>query len=56
MQPFHRKVKIPAQVGLGITIALGVLAGLGTVPELAPVCTGAATAINTAVGYVTASE
>lgn len=54
MQPFHRKVKIPAKVGVGLTITLGVLAGLGTVPDLAPVCLGAATAINTAVGYWTA--
>ena len=51
MQPWKRKVKIPARVGVGLTITLGLLAGLGTVPALAPACTAATLAITTAVGY-----
>ena len=49
----NRKVKMPAIVGTVATVVLAVLAGLGTVPELAPVCTAAITAINTTVGYFT---
>jgi hypothetical protein len=53
MQTLHPKVKLPAIVGTVATLALAVLAGLGTVPELAPICTAATTAINTTVGYFT---
>lgn len=47
------KVKVPAVVGSIVTVALAVLAGLNTVPDLAPVCTAAITALNTTVGYIT---
>lgn len=54
MQPLRRTVKLPAIAGTVATIVLAVLAGLGTVPELAPACTAASTALTTAIGYLTA--
>ena len=49
----NRKVKLPAIVGTVASVALAVLAGAGTIPELAPICTAATTAITTTVGYFT---
>lgn len=56
MQTLNPKVKVPAIVGTIATITLAVLAGVGTVPELAPVCTAATTAVNTTVGYFTYAD
>lgn len=49
----NRKVKLPAIVGSIATVVLAVLAGLGTIPELAPIATAASVAITTTVGYFT---
>jgi hypothetical protein len=49
----HPKVKVPAIVGTVISVALAVLAGAGTIPDLAPICAAATTAVTTTVGYFT---
>lgn len=57
MQTLHPKVKVPAVVGTVITVDRAVLTAVGSnVPEVAPICTGAVTAINTIAGYLTYSE
>jgi hypothetical protein len=50
------KVKVPAIIGTVASLALAVLAGAGTIPELAPICTAATTAITTTVGYFTYAD
>lgn len=51
MLNLHPKVKVPAVVGTVITVALAVLAALGSVPEGAPYAAAGTTLINSIAGY-----
>lgn len=56
MQTLHPKVKVPAVVGTVVSVALGVLAVFGDVPEIAPYAAIGTTFINTVAGYFTYSD